>query len=117
MSETQVEAAGTEIEEIHREHAQAHAGHPSAKEYVRIFLILIAITAVEVALYYIREDLGAWFIPTLFVLAFSKFALVVLWFMHLKFDSKRYSRFFVMGLAGAFTLYSVVLISFRVFLR
>jgi cytochrome c oxidase subunit IV len=117
MSEIQVETAETEIQEIHQEHVQAHAGHPSAKEYVRIFLILIAITGIEVALYYVREDLGPWFIPTLFLLAFSKFALVVLWFMHLKFDSKRYSRFFVMGLAGALTLYSIVLISFRVFLR
>ena len=79
--------------------------------------ILIAITAVEVALYYIRDELGGWFIPLLFLLAGSKFALVVLWFMHLKFDSKRYSRFFVMGLAGAMTLYMIVLITFRVFLR
>ena len=46
-----------------------------------------------------------------------KFVLVVMWFMHLKFDDRRYSRFFVMGIAGAVTLYLVVLISFRVFLR
>jgi hypothetical protein len=41
---------------------------------------------------------------------------VVLWYMHLKFDDRSFSRFFVMGLAGAATLYLVVLISFRVFL-
>ena len=46
-----------------------------------------------------------------------KFALVVLWFMHLRFDSRTYSRFFVMGLAGAVTLYVVVLLSFGVFSR
>ena len=39
--------------------------------------------------------------------------LVVLWFMHLKFDSRRYARFFVMGIAGAVTLYLIVLITFR----
>ena len=117
MSEAQIGHGAAEIAEIREERAHAHAGHPGAKEYVRIFLILIAITAVEVALYYIRDELGAWFIPTLFLLAGSKFALVVLWFMHLKFDSRRYSRFFVMGLAGAMTLYMVVLITFRVFLR
>ena len=55
-------------------------------------------------------------IPTLFVLAIVKFALVVLWFMHLRFDDRRYARFFVMGLAGASILYLVVLISFKVFL-
>jgi hypothetical protein len=37
--------------------------------------------------------------------------------MHLKFDSRLYSRFFVMGVAGAVTLYLVVLMTFKVFLR
>lgn len=115
MSDTQIERTGPGVDETHREHA--HAGHPGAKEYVRIFFILGAITALEVALYYVREDLGAWFLPVLFTLMMSKFAIVVLWFMHLKFDDRRFSRFFLMGLAGAATLYLVVLISFRVFLR
>jgi len=117
MAETHLEQGTTEIAEIHAEHTHAHGGHPGAKEYVRIFLILIAITAVEVALYYVRDSLGGWFIPILFLLASSKFLLVVLWFMHLRFDSRRYARFFVMGLAGAATLYMVVLITFRTFLR
>ncbi len=54
--------------------------------------------------------------PTLLGLAVVKFALVVMWFMHLRFDSLTYARFFLMGLAGAATLYLIVLISFRVFL-
>ena len=41
---------------------------------------------------------GGILIPTLLVLAIVKFALVVLWFMHLKFDDRRFARFFVMGL-------------------
>ncbi len=45
-----------------------------------------------------------------------KFALVAMWFMHLKFDAPTYARFFLMGLAGAATLYLVVLISFGIFL-
>ena len=117
MSDIQIEATTSEIEAIREEHAGAHAGHPSPKEYVRIFLILAAITTGEVVLYYIRDGLGGWFIPMLFGLAFTKFALVVLWFMHLKFDDRRFSRFFLMGLALASTLFLVVLISFRVFLR
>jgi cytochrome c oxidase subunit IV len=92
----------------------AHA-HPSAKEYVRIFLVLVALTSIEVGAWY--AHLGKWLIPTLFVLATTKFALVVLWFMHLKFDDRRFSRFFMMGLAGAVTLYLIVLMTFRVFLR
>jgi cytochrome c oxidase subunit 4 len=100
--------------------APVHAGgaqraHPTAKEYVRIFLVLVALTSIEVGAWY--AHLGKWLIPTLFVLAGTKFALVVLWFMHLRFDDRRFSRFFLMGLAGAVTLYLVVLMAFRVFLR
>jgi cytochrome c oxidase subunit 4 len=95
--------------------AEAHAGgHPSPKEYVRIGLILGVLTALEVAASYAGVT-GSILIPTLFVLAVIKFALVVLWFMHLKFDDRRYARFFVMGLSGAAVLYLIVLISFRVF--
>jgi cytochrome c oxidase subunit 4 len=54
-------------------------------------------------------------VPTLIGLSVVKFALVVMWFMHLKFDSPTYARYFLMGLAGATTLYLVVLISFGVF--
>jgi cytochrome c oxidase subunit 4 len=113
MSDIHVEGIDAETEE----HAAAHAGHPGVREYVRIFFILVAITALEVAIYFVRDDIGRWFLPVLFVLMGSKFAIVVLWYMHLKFDDRRYSRFFVMGLAGAATLYLVVLISLRVFLN
>ena len=89
--------------------------HPSPKEYVRIGVILAVLTALEVAASYTGVS-GSILIPTLFVLAVIKFALVVLWFMHLKFDDRRYARFFVTGVAGAASLYLIVLISFRVFL-
>jgi cytochrome c oxidase subunit IV len=112
MADIHVEGADTETPE----HAGSHAGHPGSREYVRIFFILGAITSIEVALYYVRDQIGGWFLPVLFLLMISKFAIVVLWYMHLKFDDRRFSRFFVMGLAGAATLYLVVLISFRVFL-
>jgi cytochrome c oxidase subunit 4 len=95
---------------------RAHrSGHPSAKEYVRIGVILAVLTALEVAASYAGVS-GAILIPTLLVLALVKFALVVLWFMHLKFDDRRYARFFVVGLSGAAILYLIVLISFRTFL-
>ena len=88
------------------------ARHPSPKEYIRIALILGAVTAFEVAVYYV--DLShATLVGVLFACAVVKFSLVVLWFMHLKFDDRRYARFFVMGLSGAAILYLVVLISFR----
>jgi len=39
----------------------------------------------------------------------------VLWFMHLRFDDARYSRFFIMGFAGACILFLVVLLLFKAF--
>jgi len=90
--------------------------HPSPKEYIRIAVLLAAVTAAEVAIYYIPA-VRPFLIPLLFLFAAVKFTLVVLWFMHLRFDSRTYSRFFVMGLAGAVTLFIVVLLTFGVFSR
>ncbi|MGH2681424.1 MAG: cytochrome C oxidase subunit IV family protein [Actinomycetota bacterium] len=104
------EATGTQAA-----HAAAHGSHPSPKAYIRIGVILAVLTALEVAASYTGVS-GSILIPTLFVLALIKFVLVVLWFMHLKFDDRRYARFFVMGLSGAAILYLVVLISLRVFI-
>jgi cytochrome c oxidase subunit 4 len=112
MSDIHVDEAAAAVEED----AAPHVHHPGAREYVRIFLILVAITALEVAIYFVRDDIGGWFLPILFALMISKFTIVVLWYMHLKFDDRRFARFFIMGLAGATTLYLVVLISLRTFL-
>jgi cytochrome c oxidase subunit 4 len=90
--------------------------HPSPREYVRIAVVLAVVTAAEVAVYYVdwvhRHGL---LIPLLFLFALVKFSLVVLWYMHLRFDSRTYARFFVLGLAGALTLYMAVLLMFRTF--
>lgn len=95
-------------------HGGSVTRHPSPKEYVRIAIILAVITAVEVAVYYI-DAVRDLLIPLLFLFSLIKFTLVVLWFMHLKFDSRTYARFFLLGLAGAITLYLIVLLTFRVF--
>jgi len=49
-------------------------------------------------------------------LAVTKFALVAMWYMHLKFDSRFFSALFVGGLLAAVTVFVVVLLTFRVFL-
>lgn len=101
------------------EHPQApsrrgHGAHPSPKEYIRIAIVLFVITVMEVSTYYLEPPRSI-LIPVLFVFTVVKFALVVMWFMHLKFDSRVYSRFFVMGIAFAVTLYIVVLMMFGAF--
>lgn len=93
--------------------AKAHA-HPGQWEYIKIALILAALTAAEVALSYM--DVGRTFqITGLLVMMVVKFALVVLWFMHLKFDSPGYGKAFAFGIALTATVYGAVLIIFGVF--
>ena len=118
MRVAEVETPTSGAEQIHAGTVPATVGHsvrhPSPKEYIRIAIILGLVTAAEVAIYYV-EALEEILVPLLLAFAVFKFALVVLWFMHLKFDSRTYARFFLMGLAGAVTLYVIVLLTFRAF--
>ena len=72
-------------------HPTGHA-HPGDKQYVVIALILGLFTAIEVLTYFV--DFGGAAIPTLLVLMVVKFVMVVLYFMHLKFDSPVFMRLF-----------------------
>ncbi len=85
--------------------------HPSDWKYVQIALILGVLTAAEVATYYV--DLGPLEIPILLTLMVIKFTLVVMWFMHLKFDSPLFTRTFVAGLSMAVVVYVAVLATFE----
>jgi cytochrome c oxidase subunit IV len=78
--------------------------HPGPRTYVVVALILAVITAIEVAVYYI-PGLLAFIVPILLVLSLIKFAMVVGYFMHLKFDHKMYAGLFVGGLAIAISVF------------
>jgi cytochrome c oxidase subunit IV len=92
---------------------QHAAYHPSAREYIRVGLLLVALTCIEVALSY-SSLAGTKLVLALFTCTVIKFVLVIGYFMHLKFDNGRFSRVFALGAIGAFTLYCVVLLMFRV---
>jgi cytochrome c oxidase subunit 4 len=47
----------------------------------------------------------------------AKFALVALFFMHLRFDSKLFRRLFVTGIILAIAVYMIALTSLHVFSR
>ena len=85
---------------------------PTPAEYVNIGLLLAAITAVEVAVYYV-DALAGLLVPVLIVLSLSKFLLVVLWFMHLRFDNRLFSTFFTGGLLLALAVFIVVLATLK----
>lgn len=85
--------------------------HPRPRQYVTVAVILGVITAFEVGIYYLGS-LRVILVPTLIVFAFLKFSLVVLWFMHLRFDSRLFLRLFVTGLVLAGLVFAVVLVTF-----
>jgi cytochrome c oxidase subunit IV len=84
--------------------------HPEPRQYVTIAIVLAVITAIEVAVYYITaiKDL---LVPMLLVMSVIKFLLVALWFMHLRFDSRVFRRFFLIGVVLAVVVFAVVLVS------
>jgi cytochrome c oxidase subunit 4 len=86
------------VEQSHEE----HGGHASLRTYVIIGVILTVVTAIEVAISYIPA-LSSVEVPLLLALSFAKFMLVVLFYMHLKFDSRIFSRLFY-GLSVLATL-------------
>jgi cytochrome c oxidase subunit IV len=87
-----------------------HADHPGPAKYVNIAIVLAVLTALEVSTYYL--DFGVFGIPLLIVLMTIKFVLVGSFFMHLKFDTKIYTRLLYTGLAFAVVLYAVTLLLF-----
>ena len=97
-------------------HGPAHAEktHPSQWIYIRVAVILAVVTAIEVALFYLGLPDAA-LTSALFFLSILKFALVVLYFMHLRFDARIFRRLFMIGLALAPIVYIIVLTSFGLF--
>ena len=78
------------------ESAHAEHYHPTWKEYKWVALILVLITAVEVWVYYIPELVATKiFVPGLLIMSAVKFAIVVMYYMHLKYDHKLFRSLFV----------------------
>jgi caa(3)-type oxidase subunit IV len=71
---------------------EEHA-HPTVGTYVRVFGALVIITIIEVGVFYVPAFAGI-LVPTLLVLSGLKFAFVVLFYMHLKTDSRLFAFLF-----------------------
>ena len=106
----------TVIEVDHEAEAHAHE-HPSDWAYVKIALLLGAITAVEVATYFdsaitVFEN-NSVVIASLMFMMVVKFYLVATWFMHLKFDNPIFRKMFGGGLMLAVGVYVIALSAFE----
>lgn len=91
-------------------HARAH---PTDKQYIMIGLILGVLTLIEVGLSYV--DLGLVNNPSLLLLAVTKFAIVAMFFMHLRFDQPILRRLFVTGIVLAIGVYLIYLLTLGVY--
>lgn len=94
--------------------AGGHGDHPNWRFYVVIGLILTVITAAEIAVFYIPALRGV-LVPILLVLSTGKFTLVVMFYMHLRFDNPIFSGVFVAPLSLAILVVIALIILFHVF--
>jgi cytochrome c oxidase subunit 4 len=77
--------------------------------YIAVFVVLVVLTAIEVGVTYVAS------IPRLVVLiplAIAKATLVVLFYMHLRFDSRVFTLIFVIGILMGFSLIVSLLLLF-----
>ena len=84
--------------------AHEHAGHdnpdhahehPTWKQYRWVALILTVITALEVWAYYVPKLVASpFFVPLLLIMSAAKFIIVVMFYMHLKYDHRLFKAVF-----------------------
>lgn len=93
------------------DHGQEHL---TEKTYVKVAIILAAITTLEVVIYYIDwfHTSGA-LVPALAVMSLIKFITVISYFMHLKVDDRRYTYIFAGGLVLAVAIVSALVVLLR----
>jgi cytochrome c oxidase subunit 4 len=101
--ETDVHAMG----EVHE--------HPTWKEYKWVALVLTVITVFEVWIYYTSFKNSVLFAPVLLIMSAVKFAIVVLFYMHLKYDHKLFKALFTGPLMIAMTTLVALLFLFGKF--
>jgi len=69
--------------------------HPTWKQYKWVALILTLITVFEVWAYYVPAFVASrGFVPTLLIMSAVKFAIVVMFYMHLRYDHRLFRALF-----------------------
>ena len=89
--------------DLHPRLSDPVAAHSGVGTYVIVGAILTVITGLEFAVLYIRA-LTPILVPLLLVMSAGKFALVVLFFMHLRYDARALSMLFTGALLIAIGL-------------
>ena len=101
--------------ELAEKEDEVHTGHPTPLTYFKVAMTLSVITAIEVGIFYL-EWLGHGIIPILVILSGAKFAMVVMFYMHLKYDHRLFTWMFVGGLLLAGAVVFALMALFRFFI-
>ena len=101
--------AAAVAESTHDDHViDAHEEHGlTFKNAVNIAVFLAVVTGIEVLTYF--WDFGDFAVPVLIILMIVKFAVVVAYFMHLRFENWLFTALFVGGLVLAVAVYLAAL--------
>jgi cytochrome c oxidase subunit 4 len=89
-------------------HGEAHSHtHPDWSTYKWVALILTVITVLEVWIFYTPFAEHRLFVPSLLMMSAAKFLIVVMFYMHLKYDAKLFRALFT----GPLLIAVIVIIS------
>jgi cytochrome c oxidase subunit IV len=76
-------------------HHPTEKPHPDIHTYWKVAVILTIITIVEVWAYYVPAWVASRvFVPSLLIMSAAKFVIVVLFYMHLRYDHKLFKALF-----------------------
>ena len=105
------------VEHAHDTHASGHDGEhiPTDLYFIKVAIVLAIVTGLETSTYWWPHSMHAVATPALLIMMTIKFFMIVLIFMHLKFDSKLFGFMFYTGLALAIFVYMVFLFTFQFF--
>jgi cytochrome c oxidase subunit IV len=91
--------------------------HPTWKQYKWVAIILTVITIFEVWVYYTSFSKSPLFVPVLLIMSAAKFAIVVLFYMHLRYDHRLFKALFTGPLVIAMSTLIALLLLFGKFAR
>lgn len=88
-------APGPVADGAHGAHGAGDHAHPTWGTYIKVAVVLTVITAVEVWVYYVPAIVASRaFVPMLLIMSAAKFVIVVLFYMHLKYDHRLFRVLF-----------------------
>lgn len=103
----------------HGAHGAGDHAHPTWGTYIKVAVVLTVITAVEVWVYYVPAIVASRaFVPMLLIMSAAKFVIVVLFYMHLKYDHRLFRVLFSGPLVIAvITIVSLMLLFGKIAVR